>query len=89
MKTQIEKLKAREIPVFAHFTKLPYEKKAISEMIGKDVTGWDFIWVIDDDLGYPVKVFGGYFEGDRWNTPWTDTQFDYKLNDDVQVIWEK
>lgn len=78
-----------DIPISCHFSKIPDEIALFGRIIGISLQGWDFIFVLEDDLGDPVKVWGSQFQGDRWNTRWQDDEFDYDVDDEATLLWQR
>jgi hypothetical protein len=84
-----EKLMIRDIPFCAVMTKIPREKAVVSEMIGINVRDWDFVFTLEDDMGNITKVWGSTFSGDQWNMRWQDDEFDYQLDDEAVLLWQR
>lgn len=87
--TTLTKTRICDIPVSCHFSKIPDEIALFGRIIGRSLQGWDFIFVLEDDLGDPVKVWGAEFQGDRSWVRWQDDEFDYDVDDEATLLWQR
>lgn len=78
-----------DIPVSCNFTKIPSEIALYERILGIDLKGWDFIFVLEDDLGDPVKLWASRFDGDRSWVRWYDDEFDYDLDGEAEMLWQR
>ena len=87
--TVLARTKICDIPISCHFSKIPWEKDAICRESGISADGYDFLFALEDDLGNYLKVWGARFEGDRSWVRWQDDEFDYDLEQEADLLWER
>lgn len=78
-----------DIPASCHFSKIPAELAMFGRIVEISLVGWDFIFVLENDNGDPLKIWGAKYHGDRDWVRWHDDEFDYDIEGEAELLWER